>query len=146
MTITEVDVLDNEILETETLQQFECEFPKERPADAKRAEKMAANNIAINNLLEGIDVDDVMVLGAKKLNVDLDKFDFLPKKAGIGLTAGLDFYNLDKENPDWINERINLATDDDFLFSKFFVEGEQNEVLRQHRKNKNDDSDDDDDN
>jgi hypothetical protein len=123
----EIEVLETE---SEALKNFNVEFPKESASASKRAAKMAAK------LLDDIDSDNVTFVTSQKRDDDDDIFDFVPNDFGVGLTKGLDFYNLDKQNPEWIGVPIILATDEDMLFSNFFMGGEQNESLRNYRKNK----------
>jgi predicted nucleotidyltransferase len=133
----EIGVLE---IESEAIKNFNCELPKEKASIAKKAAKMAENNI-----LEGLDLDNVTIFGSNRKKIE-DEEDILPNlEFGVGLTKGLDFYNLHKQNPEWLGEPIQLATDEDLLHSHFFIDGEQNEKLREYRKNAKTQCDEDDD-
>jgi hypothetical protein len=121
----EVEVLENE---SDVIKNFQIELPKESASATKRAAKMAANN-----LFEDLDVDDIIVVGANKKDPKINLPEFV---GGVGLTTGLDFSKLAEENPEWKDEPIFLATEEDLLFSKFFLDGDQNEETRNYRKNK----------
>ena len=121
----ELEVLE---IENDAIKNFDCELPFESKSATKKAKKFAENF-----LLDNIDVDNIIVVGAEKETQE-NKIDF--SNFGVGLTKGLDFSNLAKENPDWENEIIVLATEEDLLFSKFFLDGEQNDATRNYRKGK----------
>jgi len=117
-----------EVVESDAIKNFQFELPKDTASAIKRAAKMAANN-----LFEDLDVDDIIVVGANKKESKIAFSEFV---GGVGLTTGLDFSKLADENPEWKGIPIYLATEEDLLFSKFFLDGEQNEETRNYRKNK----------
>ena len=127
LTDFEIEVLENES-ENDAIKNFQVELPKDSASAIRRAAKMAANN-----LFEDLDVDDIIVVGSTKKEPKIELFENV---GGVGLTAGLDFSKLADENPEWKGIPIYLASEEDLLFSKFFLEGEQNEETRNYRKNK----------
>ena len=128
LTDFEIEVLENES-ENDAIKNFEFDLPKESQSARKRAEKMATNN-----LFEDMDVDDIIVIGSNKKETKSHSAKFM---GGVGLTKGLDFSKLADENPEWKGIPIILADEKtDLLFSKFFLEGDQNEETRNYRNNK----------
>ena len=122
----EIEVLE---VESDAIKNFEFDLPKESQSARKRAEKMATNN-----LFEDMNVDDIIVIGSNKKETKSHSAKFA---GGVGLTTGLDFSKLADENPEWKGIPIILADEEtDLLFSKFFLEGDQNEETRNYRKNK----------
>lgn len=120
-----------EVVESDAIKNFQIELPKESASATRKARKFAENF-----LFDDLEIDNVIIVGTTKLQKE-DKVDhLLIKDFGVGLTAGLDFSKLADENPEWIGEPICLATEEDLLFSKFFLDGEQNEETRNYRKNK----------
>ena len=115
----ETEVLEVLEVESDAIKNFDVELPKESKSAIRKAALFAANEI-----------EDFMVIQTTK---KVEK----PKEftGGEGLTQGLDLFNLPNINPaEWDGIHIILATEEDLLFSKFFIDGEQDETIRSHRQ------------
>jgi hypothetical protein len=123
----EVEVLENE---SDVITNFQVELPKESLAAEKRAAKLFSKEELFELVGDAKPILNSTILDENKIDSEIT-FEF-----GVGLTKNFDFSKLPLMNKEWIGEPLFLATEEDLLFSNFFIEGEQNEETRKFRKNR----------